>query len=204
MPRELAKIQGVIQRALERTGALWPDLEAAYGQVWAVARILANEAGLSGAGVRQALETALAGLEPRPGQSPWLQAALAEFRKVTASYWPGLFHCYEVAGLGRTNNGLEQFFGSWRWHERRASGRKSASRTEVLLGAASLASSFVSRTSPLSGEDLAGVDVARWRELHGQIEARRIQFRLRCSFRRDPDQYLSELTTRAVKLTLPP
>jgi hypothetical protein len=147
----------VIQRALERTGPLWPDLEVAYGQVWAVARILANEAELSGAGVRQAMETAVAGMKPQAGQSAWLQQALAEFRKVTASYWSGLFHCYEVAGLGRTNNDLEQFFGSW-----------------------------------------------RWRALRGQIQARRVQFRLRRAFRRDPDKYLNELTARAIKLTLPP
>lgn len=119
MPKALAKIQGVIQHALERTAALWPDIVATQEQVWAVVRILANEAGLSGAGVRQALQTALAGMAPQAGQSVWRQQALAEFGKVTASYWPGLFHGYDVAGLGRTNNDLEQFFGSWRWHERR-------------------------------------------------------------------------------------
>ena len=203
MPKELAKIQGVIARALERTAALWPEIEAAYAQVWGVARILANEAGLRGAGVRQALEQALAGMEPQAEQSEWLKEAFAEFRKVTASYWPGLFHCSDVAGLGRTNNDLEQFFGSWRWHERRASGRKCASRSEVLLGPASLASSFVSRTAPLSGEDLAAVDVERWRELRGRIQERRRQFRLRRSFRRDPHKYLDDLTARTIKLTLP-
>lgn len=204
MPKEFARIQGLIARALERTEALWPDLAAAYAQVWGVARILANEAGLSGAGVRQALERTLAGMEPQADQSEWLKEAFAEFRKVAASYGPGLFHCYDVEGLGRTNNDLEQFFGSWRWHERRATGRKSASRAEVLLGPASLASSFVSRTAPLSGEDLAAVDVERWRELRRKIEARRKQFRLRRAFRRNPQKYLDDLTARAIKLTLPP
>jgi hypothetical protein len=33
------------------------------------------------------------------------------FRKVTRSYRPRLFGCYDVAGLPRTNNDLEQFFG---------------------------------------------------------------------------------------------
>ena len=28
----------------------------------------------------------------------------ATFRKVTTSYWPGFFHCYEVTDLLRTNN----------------------------------------------------------------------------------------------------
>jgi hypothetical protein len=30
--------------------------------------------------------------------------------KVSRSYWPGLFHCYEVPGLPRTNNELESHF----------------------------------------------------------------------------------------------
>ena len=48
-----------------------------------------------------------------------LAEAFAHFRKVTRSYWPGLFRCYDVADLPRTNNDLEQFFGSYRYHERR-------------------------------------------------------------------------------------
>jgi len=43
------------------------------------------------------------------------------------SYWPGLFHCYDVPELPRTDNDLEQLLGSHRYHERRASGRKVAS-----------------------------------------------------------------------------
>ena len=30
--------------------------------------------------------------------------------KVSQSYWPGLFHCYDVPGLPRTNNALESHF----------------------------------------------------------------------------------------------
>ena len=48
-----------------------------------------------------------------------LAEAFDHFRKVTRSYWPGLFRCYDVADLPRTNNDLEQFFGSYRYHERR-------------------------------------------------------------------------------------
>ena len=57
-----------------------------------------------------------------------LPPAVAHFLKVSASYWPGLFHCYDVAGLPRTNNDLEQYFGSARYHQRRASGRVHAGR----------------------------------------------------------------------------
>jgi CheY-like chemotaxis protein len=63
-----------------------------------------------------------------------LAEAFAHFRKVTRSYWPGLFRSYEVAGLPRTNNDLEQFFGSYRYHERRCSGRKVACPGTVVRG----------------------------------------------------------------------
>jgi hypothetical protein len=43
-----------------------------------------------------------------------LPPALETFRRhldtVSRSYWPGLFHCYEVPGLPRTNNELESHF----------------------------------------------------------------------------------------------
>ncbi len=48
-----------------------------------------------------------------------LTPAVVHFQKVTASYWDGLFHCYQVQDLPRTNNDLEQFFGTARHVERR-------------------------------------------------------------------------------------
>ncbi|MBV8128581.1 MAG: hypothetical protein JO114_13125 [Planctomycetaceae bacterium] len=49
---------------------------------------------------------------------------LRHFAKVSKSYWPGLFRCDESSELPRTNNDLEHLFGSHRYHERRASGRR--------------------------------------------------------------------------------
>ena len=63
-----------------------------------------------------------------------LADAVAHFRKVARSYQPGLFHCYAVPGLPRTNNDLEHLFGAQRYHERRANGRKAASPGAVLRG----------------------------------------------------------------------
>src|SRR3954451_3362929 len=63
-----------------------------------------------------------------------LQPAVAHFLKVSASYWPGLFHCYDITGLPRTNNDLEQHFGSARYHQRRATGRIRATATTVVRG----------------------------------------------------------------------
>jgi hypothetical protein len=62
-----------------------------------------------------------------------LVGAVEHFLKVARSYRPGLFRCYAVAGLPRTNNDLEQMFGSQRYHERRATGRKTASPDRIGL-----------------------------------------------------------------------
>ena len=46
----------------------------------------------------------------RPDVTPTLYAFGRHLDKVSRSYWPGLFHCYDVPGLPRTNNELESHF----------------------------------------------------------------------------------------------
>ena len=67
-----------------------------------------------------------------------LLEGIVHFLKVTASYWSGLFHCYSVPGLPRTNNHLEHIFGTVRYHHRRCTGRKVAPVTLVLRGSVQL------------------------------------------------------------------
>ena len=61
-----------------------------------------------------------------------MRPGLEHFLKVTRSFWPGLFQCYDHHDLPRTNNALEQVFGAYRHHERRVTGRKGASPSTVL------------------------------------------------------------------------
>src|SRR5205807_2655409 len=86
---------------------------------------------------RPPLVDSLTKVEKRLAQQGQSQQAqrLEHFVKVSTSYEPGLFHCYDVKDLPRTNNELEQFFGSYRHHERRISGRKVASASLVVRGA---------------------------------------------------------------------
>ena len=88
---------------------------------------------------------------------------------MTRSYWPGLFRCYEVEGLPRTNNDLEQFFGSYRYHERRCSGRKVACPGTVVRGSVRLVAAAATRLRPIEAADLVPSDqgpgvtcAARW------------------------------------------
>ena len=135
-----------------------------------------------------------------------LSDAVDPFGKVSRSYRPGLFHCYSVADLPRTNNDLEHEFGSQRYHERRASGRKTASPAVVLRGEARLIAAVATRQHPPSGADLGGVDREQWNELRQRLDHRRQARILRTRFRRNPDAYLAELAEleqKAHQLTLP-
>ena len=110
---------------LEHTRDLWPDIRRAYGWVHQAARILDNAAGLSRPRrSRRRLAGLLGAMARHRAKAGPLAGAVDHFLKVTRSYRPGLFHCYAVADLPRTNNELEQLFGSHRRHERRATGRK--------------------------------------------------------------------------------
>ena len=115
------------------------------------------------------------------------------FLKVSRSYWPGLFACYGTPELPRTNNDLEQAFGSHRYHERRATGRKGASPGLVLRGAARLVAGLATRAGAGTVADLAAADGERWQQLRAEMELRRQRRVERRRFRRDPDGYLKDL-----------
>jgi hypothetical protein len=133
-----------------------------------------------------------------------LEEAVARFLRVTKSYWPGLFDCYDVADLPRTNNDLEQYFGSGRYNERRATGRKAASPAMVVRGSVRLVASVATRLRTFTPQDLRPDNPNEWRKLRAGLEARRETGREQLRFRRDPQKYLSALEKELIQLTLPP
>src|SRR3712207_168116 len=101
-----------------------------------------------------------------------LAGAIDHFCKVTRSYRPGLFHCYAVPELPRTNNGLEQMFGSQRHHERRATGRKMASPATVLRGEVRMIAATATRLHPPTARELGRVTRKRWVDLRRRLAPR--------------------------------
>lgn len=190
---------------LSATASLWPSVEAAYDWVFRAAAILANVAGLTGAEVKASYRGLLGAMARHAGRAGGLSGALAQFQKVTRSYWPGLFSCYDVAELPRTNNDLEQLFGSHRYHERRSSGRKVASPGLVVRGSVRLPAALATRLrGEVCAEDLRLSDLEAWRELRSGLDRRqgvRAQGR---RFRRNPTAYLQELEESLIKETLQP
>jgi hypothetical protein len=132
-----------------------------------------------------------------------LASAATHFQKVTTSYWPGLFHCYAVADLPRTNNDLEQYFGAVRHLERRATGRKSASPALVVRGAVRVVAAVATRLQPLTAAELRPSDVQNWMALRRQVEAGHATRRAQARFRRDPHAYLTSLEDALLKPALP-
>ena len=130
----MTRLRVVLARGLEATEALWPEIRIAFAWVRQLAAVLANKKGLAAATVRRRYRGVIAALARHRGRLGTLTEAFDHFRKVTRSYWAGLYRGYGVADLPRTNNDLEQFFGSYRYHERRCSGRKVACPGTVVKG----------------------------------------------------------------------
>jgi hypothetical protein len=107
----------VLAKGLEATEASWPEIRMAFGWARRLAAVLANKKGLDAATVRRRYRGVIAASARHRGKLGTLTEAFDHFRKVTRSCWPGLLRCYGVADLPRTNNDLEQFFGSYRYHE---------------------------------------------------------------------------------------
>ena len=197
------RLKGIVDRGLGATADLWGPVRAAYGWVHRAAHILGTE-GPTGAAVRGQLGGLLGAMRRHRAAAGPLGGAVDHFLKVTRSYWPGLFACYDAADLPRTNNDLEQLFGSHRYHERRATGRKGASPALVLRGSARLVAAMATRQREVTAADLAGADRGEWRRLRAELDERRQRRVDRHRFRRDPDGYLRGLEAKLLQPGLPP
>jgi hypothetical protein len=189
---------------LTETASLWPEVRGAYRWVHRAAHVLSNEAHHTAATVKRRLGGLLGAMTRHQATAGTLAPALTHFLKVSRSYWSGLFHCYEVPDLPRTNNDLEQCFGAYRYHERRATGRKSASPALVLRGSVQLIAATATRLRVFAPWELAPENIGTWQSLRHALDTRRHQRTLRRRFRRHPEAYLAELEAALLKLSLPP
>ena len=128
-----------------------------------------------------------------------LASAIDQFLKVTNSFALGLFHCSDVPDLPRTNNELEQCFGSVRHHERRATGRRGAVPGLVVRGSVRVVAALAARFSCFTAQEFHLRDYQLWRQIRDRLtyrqEARRRQFR----FRKDPAADLAQTEARLLQ-----
>jgi hypothetical protein len=170
----------------------------------AAAHLLANDEGLSGRQVQRRFIGLLGAMTRWQPHSAELQPAVAHFLKVTGSYWSGLFHCYDVPDLPRTNNDLEHLFGQHRYLERRITGRKVASPALVIRGSVRMVAAVMTRLRPFSAADLVPPSITDWQALRTELATARRQRTLQRRFRRNPVAYLADLENRLIQLILPP
>jgi len=189
---------------LQATAPMWPAIRQAYGWVYQAGHLLANAQEHPVEMLKQEYGQFLEIIKLQQGQLGDLAEAIPHFCQVTASYWDGLFHCYQVKDLPRTNNDLEQFFGTARHIERRVTGRKSASPTLVVRGSVRVVAAGISQLYPICAADLQLTDVPAWRALRQSLDYRHEGRRCLLRFRRDPLAYLSSLEQCLLTPSLPP
>lgn len=202
MSSELQQLKGTIAKGLKATAKLWPPIIVAFGWLHQAAHYLGLE-GTSGSVIRKKLGGLLGAMQRHRDTAGKLKGAVHHFVKVSRSYWSGLFVCYDTPDLPRTNNDLEQLFGSHRYHERRASGRKGGSLGTVLRGSVRLVAGLATRTRDVTSSDLAVADRAEWKRVRNELEVRRQRRVERRRFRRNPEQYLKALENKLIQSGLP-
>lgn len=187
---------------MNATAHLWPPIALAFGWIHLAAHYLGLEE-TSGSVIRKKLGGLLGAMRRHRGSAGDLTGAVEHFVKVTRSYWPGLFACYGTPDLPRTNNDLEQLFGSHRYHERRASGRKGGSPGMVLRGSVRLVAGLATRTREVTAEELGAADREEWKRVRAELEERRGRRVERRRFRRNPEEYLKALENKLIQSGLP-
>lgn len=125
------------------------------------------------------------------------------FYKVTRSYWRGLFHCYDMPEVPRTNNDLEQYFGAARHHERRATGHKRATSALVVRGSVRVVAAVATPLRAWTAQELRPASVEAWCKLREKLEARHEARRATRRFRKDPAAYLTKLEDTLLHISLP-
>lgn len=199
LPPSLQELFRLLKRGLQKTETLWGPIAQAYRWVYRAATLLSNDEKASATQVRARYEELFQEIRDHLKAGGSLVPALEQFLKVTDSFAPGLFHCYDVPGLPRTNNDLEQCFGSVRHHERRATGRRGAVPGLVVRGSVGVVAALAARFYCFPAEELRLRDYQMWRQVRERLayreEARRRQFR----FRKNPRAYLAHIEARLLR-----
>ena len=196
------RLRAVVARGLFATERLWEPLKRAQSWLVRAAEVLANEEQADRARVegtyRELLEEIL-----KAKSDERVAAWATTFYTVSRSYWRGLFHCYDMPELPRTNNDLEQYFGTARHHERRATGHKRATSGLVVRGSVRVVAAVATPLREWTAQELRPASVEGWRTLREKLEARHEARRATRRFRRDPVAYLANLEDALLHTSLP-
>lgn len=176
-----------------------PFNEVAQAQTWVkdIAAILdaplptQNDPGPGADAVALQVAHCLGALADQPNLSPWLTQTRRDLFALTDRYWTGLFPCYDIPGLPRTNNALESLFGQTRRQFRRRLGISQL--REPILRHAAWTILQIEASSPVELQrELEQVDVEHYQRERRRYEQRQEQFRHRHRWRHQRDAVLQQ------------
>ncbi|HEX6507789.1 MAG TPA: hypothetical protein VF221_09175 [Chloroflexota bacterium] len=193
------------ERVAERAGAL----QQAHAHLLQIAHLLEpTEPTQRGVEVRRRVEAHLEEMlhAVDAGRVPlWLQAPLRHVVTVLQRLGEGLYHCYDVPGLPRTNNELEQFYRRVKASERRITGHRRSDQFVVRVGGFAI---YAIAASGLSEADLqrqlSSVAAPLWQEERTILranQARQVKMR---RFHLHRSAYLADLEARWTQLSQAP
>lgn len=197
--------RALLQECLSRYQAAFGEVAEAQSWIGVIRQVL-DAAGLPseqnrGAGadaVARQLAQVLGELADRQDLSAWLQSVREHVCGVSERYWSGLFVCYEVVGVPRTNNDLEALFGLTRQRIRQQTGAKQVRRVIARSGAW-LIYPCDADVEALQ-QRLAGVRYEVYQQERAQFEQRQGRFRQRLRWRRNRSGVLDELEAQWASL----
>ena len=192
----------MIAHGLASTADEWPAIRTAFSWLHQAAHLLNNSSERNAPALRRAYRRLLANMRQGAHSTGSLESAVQHFLKVTASYWPGLFACYTRPDIPRTNNDLEHLFGSVRYHERRASGRKVTAPMFLTRGRVRLIAAAY-QLQAFSSTELQPTNLTEWRVLRQELTQRQAARALQRRFRHDPAAYLADAERLLPPVTLP-
>jgi hypothetical protein len=198
-------LRTLVTRAVAAGGQHATGLRRVHGWLLDLARCLEPEppeapTRRAGAAVRQEVERLL---ETLPGRFPtgrvpvWLQEKAAYVATVLHRLGDGLYHCYDVPGLPRTDNDLEHFSRQLKAGERRATGHRRSDTFVVRVGGFA-AYAVAARTCSEQAlcAQLASVPAAACQRARAALRATQYRQVQMHRFHLRPDRYLSDLAAR--------
>ena len=203
----------LVERAQAAGGQRVADLRIAHAWLRELAHCLDPDPAdapvrRDGASVRQEVERLL---DTLPARSPaqraplWLQEPVAYVGLVLRRLGAGLYHCYDVSGLPRTNNAMEQFYRQLKAGERRATGHRRSDTFVVRYGGfATYAAAASTRSETERCQHLATVSPSACQRARTQLRAIQERQTKMHRFHLRPDRYLSRLEQCWNQLTSAP
>ncbi len=128
----LSSLHKSVQRAVVQTAPLASNIEQAKQWVVQVERLLADAPQANGSELpssvqHQRMHALLTECEKSGDDNPVLQDLCVNWKGMLERWESDLYHCYDIAGLPRSNLGMEALFGDARRQQRRLNGQADTS-----------------------------------------------------------------------------